>query len=196
MKASIELCQRVHKAVNAKAKASAAVDAFGATIGSWLEGAQRTLGMQQESLRSTQRLFRAVAQRLGEDASGGVGPETLFSLLERFRHQWCALCGGVEHAPPCGPLARPPPPSSGRHSAPTRGPTARCCWGTAPGSCASSSTPRSTSDRSARPGNPTSARKPSGRWPRKPRSASRHSCKGSRCRGPPCCRPPISLVLI
>ena len=98
MKASIELCQRVHKAVNAKAKASAAVDAFGATIGSWLEGAQRTLGMQQESLRSTQRLFRAVAQRLGEDASGGVGPETLFSLLERFRHQWCGASAALADA--------------------------------------------------------------------------------------------------
>ena len=98
MKASIELCQRVHKAVKAKAKDSAAVDAFGATIGQWLEGAQRTLGMQQESLRSTQRLFRAVAQRLGEDASGGVGPETLFSLLERFRHQWCGASAALADA--------------------------------------------------------------------------------------------------
>lgn len=119
MKKSLELCGRVHKAVamqakmaQAKARAAAAKasgsaaeapgvgadDVFGDAMGRWLDDASSTHGRLQRSLAAARRLFRAVAQHLGEDASGGVGPETLFGTLDTFRQQWLGASEAIAKA--------------------------------------------------------------------------------------------------
>ena len=114
MQKSIDLCTRVHRAVSrAKPMAAtaagggggggqtAAVDAaaptgatgtgdgFGASMGSWLADAARTLEGLKGTLASVRSLHRACVDRLGENDGGmPTGPEVLFGNLQAFRAQW------------------------------------------------------------------------------------------------------------